>query len=84
MAIKAEEIVRRAWLELPRRDRDLLKEIGADRWQVCDRALGTHVDELLRSAGSGSLLAAEVAWINAAVGLWAPELRVVLINENHP
>jgi hypothetical protein len=84
MAIEAEEIVRRAWRELPQEDRDLLREIGADRWQVCDRALGTYMDELLRSAGHGSFPAAELAGFNAALGLWVPGLQVVLINESHP
>ncbi|MDQ3724286.1 MAG: hypothetical protein M3335_00100 [Actinomycetota bacterium] len=83
MAIKADEIVRQAWRELPRRDRDLLKEIGADRWQVCDRALGTYVDELLHSAGNASLPTGEVARANAALGIWVPDLRLTLINESH-
>jgi hypothetical protein len=80
---EAEEIVRRAWQELPQGDRDLLQEIGADQWQVCRRELGTYLDELLRSAGHDSLPATEIAWTNAALGLWVPALRVVLINESH-
>jgi hypothetical protein len=81
---EAEEIVRRAWQELPPGDRDLLQEIGADQWQVCRRALGIYADELLRSAGCGSLSATEIAWANDALGLWVPRLRMVLINESHP
>jgi len=82
--VEAEEIVRRAWEELPQGDRDLLQEIGADKWRICRRALGTYADELLRSTGCGSLSAAKIAWVNDAIGLWVPELRVVLINESHP
>jgi len=82
--MNANEIMRRAWRELPPGDRGLLEAISADRWEVCGRGLGTYTDELLRSAGCGSLSSAEIAWANAAVALWVPELRVVLINESHP
>jgi hypothetical protein len=43
----------------------------------------SYADELLRSAGGGSLPEAEIARANDALGLWVPELRVVLINESH-
>jgi hypothetical protein len=82
--VEAEEIVRQAWRDLPDRDRHLLEEIHADQWQVCRQALGTYLDELLRSAGYDSLPAIEIAWASNALGLWVPELRVVLINESHP
>lgn len=84
MFTEAEEIVRQAWRELPRGDRDLLKAISADQWQVCERALGTYTDELLRSADRGSLSAEEIARANDALALWVPELRVMLINDGHP
>lgn len=77
------EGVRRAWLELPSGDRNLLEAIGANQWQVCARALGTFADELLRSAGRGSLPPGEIARANKAVALWVADLRVVLINEGH-
>jgi hypothetical protein len=80
---EANDIVREAWRELPRGDRDLLKEISADQWRVCGRALGTYTDELLRSAGAGSLPESEIARANDALALWVPDLRVVLINERH-
>jgi hypothetical protein len=80
----ANDIVRQAWRELPRGDRDLLKEIRADQWEVCGRALGTYTDELLRSAGLGTLSESEIDRANAALALWVPDLRVVLINESHP
>ncbi len=84
MGNDANDIVREAWGELPREDRELLKEISADQWQVCGRALGTYTDELLRSAGLGSLEGSEIARANSALALWVPDLRVVLINESHP
>ncbi len=54
MGDDANDILRQAWRELPHEDRNLLKEISADQWQVCRRGLGTYTDELLRSAGLGS------------------------------
>jgi hypothetical protein len=42
----ANDIVRQAWRELPRGDRDLLREIRADQWEVCGRALGMYTDDL--------------------------------------
>lgn len=81
---EANDIVKKAWQDLPRGDRNLLEAISADQWQVCGRALGTYTDELLRSAGRGSLPASEIERANDALALWVPELRVVLINEGHP
>lgn len=80
----ADEIVRRAWQELPRGDRSLLERISADQWRVCGRPLGTYTDELLRSAGRGSLSESEIARADDALALWIPDLRVMLINESHP
>ena len=82
--MNADDIVRRAWQELPRGDRNLLEAIGANQWRVCEQALGTYADELFRSAGRGSLPASTIAGRNAALALWVPDLRVVLINGSHP
>ncbi|MGN6258139.1 MAG: hypothetical protein ACTHN3_10385 [Solirubrobacterales bacterium] len=84
MGIEANDIVRRAWRDLPSGDRVLLEAISADQWQVCDRPLGTYTDELLRSADRGSLPEGEIARANDALALWIPDLRVMLINESHP
>lgn len=84
MGSDANDIVRRAWRDLPPRDRVLLETISADQWQICERALGTYTDELLRSAGRGSLPKEEIERANDALALWIQELRVVLINESHP
>lgn len=83
MGTEANGIVRRAWRELPPSDRVLLEAISANQWEVCERALGTYTDELLRSADRGSLPKEEIARANDALALWVPELRVVLINERH-
>ena len=80
----ARDIVERAWAELPQGDRRLLESIRADQWEVCGQPLGTYTDGLLRSAGRGRLSAQEIARANAALGLWVPEVRVVLINDAHP
>lgn len=81
--MKADDIVRRAWQELPPEDRALLEAIRANQWEVCARPLGTYADELLRSAGRGSLSASQIASRNGALALWVQQLRVVLINEGH-
>ena len=83
MGTDANDIVRRAWRDLPSGDRILLEAISADQWQVCERVLGTYADELLRSADRGSLPETEIARANDALALWVPELHVVLINESH-
>lgn len=82
--MNANDIVRRAWLEMPREDRNLLESISADQWEVCGRPLGTYTDELLRSAGCDSLSSNQISSRNGALALWVPQLRVVLINEGHP
>jgi hypothetical protein len=84
MGQDANEIVRRAWLELSSGDRSLLESIRADQWEVCGRPLGSYTDELLRSADRGSLGTGEIARANAALALWVPPLKLVLINESHP
>src|SRR5436190_5834621 len=83
MGSAANEIMRRAWRDLPRGDRDLLKAISADQWQVCEQPLGAYTAELLASAGRGPLPADEIARADAALALWVPDLRVVLINVAH-
>ncbi len=79
-----EKIVAGAWKELPRADRALLKEIRADQWEVCHEGLGSRADAMLRSAGCGKLDRSEAARADEAVGLWIPQLRIVLLNAAHP
>jgi hypothetical protein len=83
MGRDADEIVRRAWLELPAKDRQLLEQIRADQWQVGGEPVGTLASHMLDSAGCDSLSVEEIERANVAVALWVPQLRVVLINERH-
>jgi hypothetical protein len=49
-----------------------------------DRPLGRVTADLLRSAGDRVPSAAQAQADDKALGIWAPELRLVLINEAHP
>jgi hypothetical protein len=49
-----------------------------------DRPLGRVTADLLRSAGHRVPNAAQARADDKALGIWAPGLRVVLINEAHP
>lgn len=82
--MNANEIVRRAWGMLPGSDRSLLESIRAHQWEVCSQQLGSYAEALLRSADRGRLSSTEIARANAALGIWIPRLRVVLINYEHP
>ena len=62
----------------------MLEAIRAHQWKVCFQPLGSYADALLRSAGKESLSDAEIARANGALGIWIPQLRVVLINCAHP
>lgn len=46
--------------------------------------LGSYADSLLRSADEGRLSDAEIERTNGALGIWVPDLRVVLLNCAHP
>ena len=80
----AERIVQLAWLDLPLYDRELLESIGASQWAVTSAALGTVVEDLLRSAGSPCLPPGGATVLDRAAGVWIAELRLVLINASHP
>jgi hypothetical protein len=80
----ARGVVERAWVDLPAADRGLLEAIRADGWDVIARPLGTYADDLLRSVGSPGLTPADRLRRDGALGLWVPELRVILINATHP
>lgn len=82
--IPTDELIQLAWEALPRSHRQLLAQIGADRWEIVDRPLGQVVDELVRSAGEAPAGREQVAADNQALGIWAPALRLVLVNDAHP
>ncbi len=79
-----DELVQLAWDALPSAHRQLLSQVGAASWEVVAYGLGQAVDDRLRSAGVGGSDAARMAADNAAIGMWVPELRLVLINDAHP
>jgi hypothetical protein len=80
----AERLVELAWRDLPLEHRLLLENIGAAQRHVVVQELGTAVHELLRSAGYPGLSDAECRALAQAAGLWIEELRLVVINANHP
>jgi hypothetical protein len=82
--LNAEELVQLAWDALPSSHRGLLANIGASRWEIVTASLGDAADERLRSAGERALSKAQGAADNQALGMWVPDLRLVLINETHP
>jgi hypothetical protein len=72
-----------AWGVVPERHRELLQEIGADNWQVVSRPLGQVTLDLVTSAGRTPPRRRQREADDDAVGVWLPEMRVVLINEAH-
>ena len=80
----ADEIVWNAWRKLPASDRALLEAVRAHEWEVCDQPLGSYAQALLSSADRGKLSDAEIARADAALGIWIPQLRLVLIHYGHP
>jgi hypothetical protein len=82
--LNAEQLVRLAWDALPSRDRRALKQIGASKWDIVSERLGNAVAARLISAGETAPGNAQTAAENDALGMWVPELRLVLINEAHP
>lgn len=61
----------------------LLRAVKADAWEVTDQPLGRYIDRLCHSAGYASFPPAELRRLDAAAGLWIPELRLVVINVAH-
>ncbi len=60
-----------------------MESVGAAQYDVIDRPLGTHLAELLASAGARTLAAADSRRLDDAVGVWIPELRVVVVDAGH-
>ena len=79
-----QQLVQLAWEVLPAADRQLLEQIGADRWEVVEEPLGVALDGRLRSAGETPPQPSQIRADNSALGMWLRELRLVLINEAHP
>lgn len=79
----ARRTVELAWRDLPGPHRQLLEQIGADRWDVIDRAIGAQVDDLYTSAGEAALPPRGRQGLDEALGVWVPGLRLVLIDAGH-
>jgi hypothetical protein len=80
---KACEIVDLAWADLPSGHRSLLEAVGASQYGVTDEPLGQHANRFLLSAGSTLLSDSLRDELDRAVGVWVPQLRIVLINATH-
>jgi hypothetical protein len=79
-----QQLIQVAWDTLPASHRRVLRQVGASRWEIVDRPLGEVTEELLRSAGRTPLSNVQTEEDNKALGIWLPDLRLMLINEGHP
>ena len=79
----AEKTVDQAWQVLPLAHRGLLVEIRADKRAIHCGPLGSYANTLLTSAGCPPLTRADEQSRNEALGLWLPDLRLILINVCH-
>jgi hypothetical protein len=82
--LEAEELVKLAWDALPSSHRRLLTQVGASQWEIVNGGLGHAAEERLVSAGETPLGKGQTAANDEALGMWVPNLRLVLINETHP
>lgn len=82
--LNTEDLVRLAWDALPPRHRQLLTQIHAWQWEIVSEGLGHSVANRLVSAGCRAPNSAQIAADDNALGMWVPELRLLLINEAHP
>ncbi len=80
---RAERVLHLAWLSLPPAHRSLLEAIGASQWKVVDQPLGAVVDGFLRSAGRRALSPSARSLLDLALGVWIPELRIILVHAGH-
>jgi hypothetical protein len=82
--LNTEELVRLAWDALPSPHRQLLTQVHAWQWEIVNEGLGQAVANRLRSAGHQVPESAQTTADDKALGMWVPELRLMLINEAHP
>jgi hypothetical protein len=61
-----------------------LAQIGAAQWEIVDSGLGRAAADRLRSAGEAEPSKSQTAADDQALGMWVPDLRLVLINQAHP
>ncbi len=82
--LNTEELLRLAWDALPSPHRQLLTQVHAWQWEIVNEGLGQAVANRLRSAGHQVPDSAQTTADDKALGMWVPELRLMLINEAHP
>lgn len=82
--LQTEELVQLAWDSLPSSHRRLLAQVGASQWEIVSEGLGHAAEARLISAGQPAPSRAQKEADEKALGMWVPELRLVLINETHP
>jgi len=83
-AARTGELIQLAWDTLRAPHRRLLEQVGASRWEIVDRPLGEVTRDLLQAPGRPLQTRAQTEADDLALGIWVPELRLVLINEAHP
>lgn len=82
--VTTQQLIQLAWDTLPPSHRRLLQQIGASHWEIVDRPLGEVTRDLLQAPGRPPQTRAQTDGDNKALGIWVPELRLVLINDAHP
>lgn len=80
---RAREIVGLAWDDLPAAHRSLLEAVGAGQFFVTNEPLGQCANRFLLSAGLSLLPEGVRDQRDIALGLWLPQLRIVLINASN-
>ena len=80
---RAQQIIDLAWKDLPKAHRALLETIGANQRMAVNRPLGQEIADLRRSAGARELGDAERRMLDRALGVWVPDLRLVLVDAGH-
>jgi hypothetical protein len=79
-----ERVIDEAWERLPAHHKLLLENVGAEQRCVVFEPLGEAVDGLRRSAGLSGLSESGKRRLRDACGVWIPELRLVVLNAEHP
>jgi hypothetical protein len=83
-AANTDELVQLAWEVRPAAHRGLLTQVGASQWEIVVEGLGDAAAARLLSASERPTSTADTVASNQALGMWVPNLRLVLINQAHP
>lgn len=82
--LNTHQLVQLAWDALPASHRHLLTQIGASQWEIVTQGIGHATRDRLASAGEVIPSEAQCRADDEALGVWVPNLRLVIINEAHP